>query len=79
MMESVILPNLSKLHEIVKDRETRHAAVHEAAELTQLSNRTISSHIPMITLNVNGLNIQFKDRDWHRGLNILPIRNCLQM
>ena len=60
--------NLSKLHEIVKDREARHAAVNEAAELTQLSNRTISSHIPMITLNVNGLNIQFKDRDWHRGI-----------
>ena len=25
--------NLSKLQEVVKDREARHAAVHEAAEL----------------------------------------------
>ena len=71
--------NLSKLHEIGEDKEARHAAVHGAAELTQLSTQTTSCHIPMITLNVNGLNIQFKDRLTERIKHTAYKRNCLQM
>ena len=41
--------SLSKLQEIVKDRETWHAAVHGATKIqTQLSNRTITTIITYV-------------------------------
>ena len=41
--------SLGKLQEIVKDRETWHAAVHGATKIqTQLSNRTITTIITYV-------------------------------
>ena len=50
-MNNLMDMNLSKLQELVKDREAWYAAVHEVSELTELLNQLITRFNGCVTIS----------------------------